>query len=685
MIIFSILTIVCLIIIISYAIGSFFAKMLKLDNSLPLTLLGYLLWLSILFISTQFVNINRISSDDLFYLFSIITILLFIASIRSIEFRVSYFEICIIVVYVIILVLLSTRYTLGEQLGDSTYLFTLVNKNINTPIMNNFDFGNGYVFDYSTVFVSRESLTFYHLNSFILSIFYKVKNVVIVDYVPSYVLNMWVNNILFYFFTATIILSIIKILKMRFWTIFLVFVFSGFYIGSYYFNLTLPHFGVTFLGLAISINLLIIWKYLNLREANYIFVLFMLIFSTCSFASTGLIVSVYIVFGFVAILIHMKDQNSLLYASILLLPLIVFANQVSDLIKIPYAIFALSILSIFLLAAHYVIWMKSFIFKNYIALFIVLWILIIILSFLIIPNYLIELRKFSDAKENYDRIRDYFSFTSNIQVIRNLIHYIIIINVLINKKTRDFGLIFLIIVIFFINPLTYPLIYKHIEWLFHRSYFVLFNITSISIGIYALISNISRLKFPIRIFLKVILTIIMLVLTYINIATYENVLYIPREGFNSLYKMTNNQVNVLYKLQEVVSTSEHKNPKVISQIYGTLMFVPDIYQHNFTVSDRRSWDPIKSNEFDELYKMMYTPVFPGDDGPRLEMNYWRLCHVLEQSPVDYLIFDNTLTFLEPDSEEWLPINWFARGCAVNIYENEGYTLYKYTGNTGASE
>ena len=234
---------------------------------------------------------------------------------------------------------------------------------------------------------------------------------------------------------------------------------------------------------------------------------------------------------------------------------------------------------------------------------------------------------------------------------------------------------------FFINPFSYPILYKYTEWLYHRAYFVLFNITTLSIGIYALINNLKNVNDVLRLPIKIVMTVLIIFFTFTNITTYENVIYIPGDDFNPLYKMNNTQIDVLLELRKQVEENELDNPKVISQIYGTLMIVPEVYHYLFTVSDRRVWNPEQVASFPELYQMMYTPVFGGDDGPRLEMNYWRLCHVLEQEIVkpEYILFDRSLTFLDPDSGNWLPINWFARGCADLTYENEGYSIYKYRG------
>jgi len=677
---FSILFLFILIVFISNIIGNFISKQFRLSNLLPLELFGFLVWLSTLFLISQFINLGDISSAKLFNIFLIASLILIILSIKSIYFNYSKFEMFLVFTYIFILICLSLKYTLGEQMGDNIFLFNLVSKNIDTNLLNNFNYSNGLVSENVIVSTAKENLTFFHFNSFILHFFYIIKNFFNTDYIPAYVLNMWVNNLLFYFFSSSLIVSITKILKLKLWTSLLVFLFAGLFIGTYYYNLTLPHYGVTFLGLGVSLSLLLIWQYLETKEFNYIIVLVLVFFALNSMASTGMIMSAYITFGFISVLIYRKDQKALLYAGILLVPIIIYANQVKDLISVPYLVPSIGLIAIILVVLNYIKFIKKVFYDYFYIILIILWIALIFISIKTIPDYFDQILHFSDTKENFDRVRDYFSFTNPYQSLLNLFHYVLLINIIINKKTRDYGLIFVVIIIFFINPLSYPLLYKYIEWLYHRSYFVLFNITTVSFGLYALIANLKNIETKFKFSIKLIITLLIVFFTYTNITSYENIIYKPGKDYNPLYKMNNNQIDVLSNLRKEVEINNLTNTRVI---YGTLLIVPDIHHYMFNVSDRRRWNPAESDRFKELYKMMYTPVFEGDDGPRLEMNYWRLCHVLEQEKLkpDYLVFDRSLTFLDPDSGNWLPINWFARGCADLVYENEGYSIYKYRGIT----
>lgn len=679
--IISILMIFFIISLISKIIGDFFINTFHFNTAFPKVLFGFLAWIACLFVLSKFLKIENISSYNMYSKFILTTVLLILISIKYINFKLYIVDIVYIFVFITIMVYLSIRYTLGEQLGDNVYLFTLVTKNIDTLLLNNFNYGTGLVSDSVIISTSKENLTFYHFYSFILYYFYKIKEIFNSDYVPAYLLNMWVNNLLFYFFSSTLILSIIKILKTKLWTSILIFLFAGLFIGTYYYNLTLPHFGVTFLGLGISLSLLIIWEYLETREFNYIVVLFLILFAINSMASTGMLMSAYLVFGFISVLIFIKDQNALLYAGMLLVPIIIYANQVKELILVPYLVPVIAFLAILLVLLNYIKIVKELIYKYFYIVLGLLWFALIFVSIKTIPDYTTQILHFSDPKENFDRVRDYFTFSNSYQTVLNLFHYLLLINIVLNKKTRNFGFIFVIIIAFFINPFSYPILYKYTQWLYHRSYFVLFNITSISFGIYALVNNLKAFEFKFRLPIKLSITVLIIFFTFTNITTYENNIYIPGEDFNPLYKMNNTQIDVLLELRKQVIENELENPNVISQIYGTLMIVPEVHHFSFTVSDRRAWNPENEEKLPQLYRMMYTPVFSGDDGPRYNVDYSKLCSVLEKQKIlpSYMVLDKTLTTYDEKSGNWLPMYWFARGCADIVYENDVYVLYEYVG------
>jgi hypothetical protein len=187
---------VSFVLMLLYIIGKSIISILKLDSKIPIGILGFLVWLACLSVLTQILKVENISSDSLYFSYIVTTVFLILISIKYINFKINIVDIAYIFVYITIMVYLSIRYTLGEQLGDNVYLFTLVTKNIDTTLLNNFYYGTGLISDSAIISTAKENLTFYHFNSFILYYFYKIKEMFNSDYIPAYLLNMWL--IIFY-------------------------------------------------------------------------------------------------------------------------------------------------------------------------------------------------------------------------------------------------------------------------------------------------------------------------------------------------------------------------------------------------------------------------------------------------------------------------------------------------------
>lgn len=672
----TILTII--IYLVSFKTGNLINKLTNLNIKKSKALLGFLTWLASLFITSQFLDLNYISSGQLFSNFLMITVILLIVSITTLSFDLNIKDTVIIFGFVSVFIYLSTLIRLGEQMGDNIFLFNLVTKNINADILNNFNYANGFIGLDNLISTQKESLTFYHFFSFILHYYYELASVFKYQHIPAYVLTMWISNILFYTFSIMIILEILRIFKIKsIVSTLIVILFSGFYIGTYYFNLTLPHFGVTFLGLAISMTLLIIHQYFSSNNERLVWLILLMFYAMFSMGSTGLIVSFYLWFGFVIVSFYKKKDNVFLAGSLLLLPIIHYAYILRDILKMDYALETLSIAMILFFVVNYIKQLKNHLMRFYWVYLIALFFLIVYLNVRLFDNYTEVFLEFFNRKENFDRVRDYFSMETPLLVLRNSFHYVLIISLLVYDKTRVIGIILFSILFFFVNPFVYPLMYKYISFLYHRSYFTIFNITTLSMGLIALFKILDPYHNFLKISVRLIVLGIVSILLYTNLSTYEHWIYEPGPDFNPLYKMDNTQIEVLEELRIKIDEENRINIKVASQIYGTMMYVPDIVHATFTVSDRRSWDVLKDKNMNDLYRIFFTPVFDGDDGPRLDAPVHLTCKVLDANEIEYAIYDKNLSIYNTYYEMWLPTHWFAGECGEVIFENEAYILYGF--------
>lgn len=142
--------------------------------------------------------------------------------------------------------------------------------------------------------------------------------------------------------------------------------------------------------------------------------------------------------------------------------------------------------------------------------------------------------------------------------------------------------------------------------------------------------------------------------------------------------MDNSEIEVLEKLRQIVDLEHYENAKVISQIYATTMYVPDVYHMYFNVYNRRSYDQnILDENFESLYRIFYSPIFAGDDGPRFNAPVKDTCNLLILNEVDFIIYRKDLSVFDPNVNSWIPIYWYARDCSEKVLENDQYIMYRF--------
>lgn len=305
---------------------------------------------------------------------------------------------------------------------------------------------------------------------------------------------------------------------------------------------------------------------------------------------------------------------------------------------------------------------------------ILIWFGIMYLSYTTTENYWVRFMQFFDVKANFDRVQDFFSFNTLSNSIINLVHYVLLGAMVYYKKTQSLGLVFVIILVFFMNPFIYPLLYDKILWLYNRAYFSVFNVGSLGIGLYALYQLLEE-KIKLQLIVFSVIGVISIVYEIQNLQVSFKGNYQNGFEMNPIYKLPQHQVDVLEELRQIIKIEDLDTPKVVSQIYGTLMYLERIDIIGFTVDQRRSL--YYTNEYSELLQIFYTPVFPGDDGLRLEAPVEKTCQLLMENQVDFVIYDKELSVFDSNAGNWVPTYWYIRDCYEKRYENDRYILYRY--------
>ena len=666
--------------LISNGLGNFLKPRLLVNSTIIPELLGLITWIGLLSILEYCMLLLNFSKDTIFTVFFGVSIIIFGISIKSVRWNYTRYESIFVIIFSIVLVIISLKYRLGEQMGDNTYLMNMVSMNNIRPYFNFSEFDNGFYYGFNNISVNKVYLTWYHFFSFLTFYVQKFAHSVSVNYIPSALIFVWTGNITFYLLSSMVFINVSRQFKIKSrWMLFSLFLLT-LYWGTIYYNLVLAHYGTNFVSLFV-IGLWYLLTYTKVLNIKSVSLIILNIYALAAMGNVGLIVSAFVVFAYVVYEIWVNNTEIFKWIPLMLFPIFHWVAILKDIIPVNWLIPIIVVISALSWLIHYINSLKLFIFKyiKYILIItLIVWYLIAIIK---ADNYILLFYDFFNPKSNFDRLQDYFSFVNLLDSLRNFAVYIAIASLFLNSKTRKIGQMVLIILLFFINPIIYPILNPPLQWLYHRAYISVFNMFVFMLGTCSLfdylLSKASKTKY-------LLMTLWMLLLipsTYQQITGYFHRIYIPGPDFNVFYKLDNDQIEVLEKLRQIVEIENYENAKVISQIYGTTMYVPQVYHMYFNYANRRIYDPnIDYENFEPLYRIFYTPVFDGDDGPRFNAPYEQTCSLLIDNKVDFIIYKKELSAFDQACKNWIPIHWYARGCADRVFENEDYIMYRFFWN-----
>lgn len=201
----------------------------------------------------------------------------------------------------------------------------------------------------------------------------------------------------------------------------------------------------------------------------------------------------------------------------------------------------------------------------------------------------------------------------------------------------------------------------------------MFVVLSATWSIYLFIQN-KKPQYRAIVLLIFVLTLVPSII--VQTTQYFNLIYEPTDDFNYLLKLDNDEIDVLENLRQIVEIEGFDNARVISQIYASSMYIPDINQIYFNVHDRRNYFPGYQNA-DMLFYIFYSPAFEGDDGPRFEAPFRDTYSLLLANKIDFVIYNKKLSVYDKDIGAWMPLHWYIRDYYTKVYENDDYILYRF--------
>lgn len=585
-----------------------------------------------------------------------------------------------IAIYLLFAIYMSSRYTLGEQMGDNIYLFFVVNKNIDIPLLNAFDLNTGQASVAFDAGITKSYISFYTIFSSLYYYLLPIMNKIGIPYLPPYVLNMWVANLIFYYFSAGLILDVIRKLEIKSkYLIAIIILWIGMYTGSIYYNVTLPHIVVTYLVLFLGNLILILHDYFEDYEHLDLLKIFLVLYAMAGFGATGALFIMVMSFAIVANSFMSHKRETFIQIPLFLIPivqyiLIMFPN--------PQAVkFSVVGYFVVLIACLIILSRKKFqyiLFKYSKNMVFLLWILILIISILRIDDYWNKVSSFFIPQYGADRTQDYFSFSDYGMALRNVFYYALITSMFIYQKTKKLGMLVLLIVLFFVNPLMKPWVAEVIARydVYNRIFFTVFNNTSIAFGLYAAYQLFNEKFRKTKFIVLTVVFSLMIIPTVHQIESYFYPTYKPQvEDFNPLFKLGDSQIEILESVRQKVRIEKLEQPVLISQIFGTAMYAPEFVTLGYNVNQQRN-GPIIIGE--ELYQIFYTPAIPGDFRPEVNVDLRNTCQLLLDKNVDFVIIDKSFSVYDEKVGDYLPIDWYVGRCGAEfVFENDDYIAFRF--------
>lgn len=667
---------VVLMVISSYAYGSIILGFFELSLSKHINiLLGFSMIVGFLNI-TIYPIINYMASSSIFLVLLIIIICLpalFLQRIRWIRFDSS---VLLFLMILFIRVLISYNRGIAEESFDTIHYLSYIIEAAKGNFLTQFDVSGtarnwiSAVDDFSSHFYILSSI--YRMVEFIKShLSYDILTL-------TMPVIIWITTIFYYILSISLTFVSMEVLnvKNRFHQL-IVILLTQFFIGSFYYNSVFNFYGNTYRSLFAGVLVLLIYLAMQKNKFDiYYSILIMLTSSAIlGFSGSGYLISFIAVYTFVVLILRNKDlsNKNLAIMYILFIPVILFV------LNFLYLNGTLSILMIILLISTYgMLFLITLVFKFslhsiYKLFFFILFPLGILIYSLRINQTTPLMQDFFIQRSYTDMVWNYLSISNLREILFNSLLWISLILYSIKSK-ETFSKYFIVILVIFINPITYPFIVKVLSYdlVYQRNYDALFNTFTIIL----LFSFVLKIFYRIKIAKIGILVVTLFLAQYSTFNNYHHY-FNPEDNYNGFYRLPQDQVEVFEVLNTKIHLEEFDRSVVVSQIPSIKGFVSSIY----SVLDYNSYRSI--DRYDENLTPSLSPLWnifmPRDYyGQAIfidEPDYENTCQYLIDAQVDFVLVDS-LQFYMKDGD-YVPLYLKVRDCAKEVYSNDRYILYQF--------
>lgn len=575
----------------------------------------------------------------------------------------------------------ASRQTLGAESFDTVFYLSTTLHNSTANVL-------GDYFGYSGLEIPQVSMLYdyqgiYHFYAQFLK-FTKFMFSYTYELTPVYI---WTASLTYFYILSSTLLNCIHLLlkKNGIFVKSCAFLFCLVLFSSYY-NTTFAFYGNTMKTLAVTNLICILYCWMVKKDCS-IFLMFSSFCSLIACSSSGLFQGIFIYIGlmFAAGTIPLRKSKDYFWLGLACIPLftygiilinadvlLVLPALVKKVLPIVYLIFLAILFCLRFLSA-------SVIKKLFLSALAILTCGLFLLSFLIRSQVDGGFGYFFTQFSTFDMTLNYFSFTTPVEILRNLTIYILLLGGLIfaGKKSR-LRMFILSILLIFMNPLTAPAIFKFLtNVVYGRCFEVIIN-PMILAWCWSMIINKGLKNLP-EIVLSVFqggLGIIGVSLCMISLFTPYNKLFNPDDDFDAVARVNKDQMDLYKAISDIVDTLPEK-PAVLSQDYELKAYVENLYL-TLSVTDLFSaevYDDERGEAPSELLNIFYPRDYPGQKAWDNEPDYSRACPAIEANNVDYIVMSKDVQIDRGDGiiePLWLHI----RSCAKELYSNDSYVFLK---------
>lgn len=674
----------------SYILGKCLCHLFKLDKDcFPLTTIGFFVILGLFqFFIFAFVRFQI----SIYYLVFIQYVILIIPVLLVIKMRINLIpskkELLWIICGVMISFFLSImmgKQTLGETAFDSNFYLSMVIENSSSKTLGQI---NGYTGNFERASILHNYQGFYYFHSLLLK---NVRNVLFLDNVPLTPIYLWTTAIMYFYMLNDILFhSVHFLLRNKKWFPRLVAIFFVFIYFTNYFNISFNFYGNTWKTLAIACIMMSLYYFINYNNKKVLLLLIFLNSALIGFSSSGFFIAAFIQISFFFYLVWNDVRNQEIYLeflfsclSLLIFIVIYFADSnilLSSMALLTYCI-----------AGCFAFYTRKFNARQWsIVLKVFKICFFVFLTILILLSYLVRNTMFlgSDTKFNGysfffrlnslgDMTLNYFQSLNELELIRNSVFWLIIlINSIQVDYEKNYKRFLLIIILLFVNPLVTPAVVKYMtNIVYSRCFEIFINPFCLVLFYTGLIKWLENKKILENLALIAIELGSAGIILY-NLTTYYSNLLIPAEGYNPLYRITENQWQLYINLMKELKKSNLERPLILNQDIAVKAYVNNIsvlIDANTARSAPAYSDSIVEAP-SEWLNIFYVRDYYGQHVWAQDPDYSKICDAIIDSKCDYIIMDKDVVVLKDNL--YLPLWFDARGCSDVIYENEKFVLLK---------